>query len=348
MQILRPKVDRERNISPSALYHLDPLQQDRPADFKAYLDGTLEVKESDSMMYGTAAHAYMFERHRVVSIGNVKYPPEAIEGVIEALLNKLDMDFDPESLASPEAVKFIADYIGSKGVKYGNYKPENLGKHIIETYDDFYKFQKKHRGTNAILVNEQELSIVADASAFLLTHPRFADVLNEEPGTKVERELYLKASILNIADIYGKPAAVKLDVVKVNYNTKVIRVVDLKLTSMTMREFFLTFKLKRKHIQFGFYALEPIQNAIKEAFGIDKNDNEWKFSYSVAVYSRTQKTGGFAEFSSTEIDQFKLAVNRLLFLAEDVTKSGDFGKSQAISKAEPWFDEIVASYLSYD
>lgn len=348
MQILRPKVDRERNISPSALYHLDPLQQDRPGDFKAYLDGTLEVKETDSMMYGTAAHAYMFERHRVVSIGNVKYPPEALEGVIEALLNKLDMDFDPESLASPEAVEFIANYITSKGIKYGNYKPENLGKHLIETYDDFYKFQKKHRGTDAILVNEQELSIVADASAFLLTNPRFADMLNEEPNTVVKRELYLKASLLDIADIYGKPAAVKLDVVKANFITKVIRVADLKLTSLNLREFFLTFKQKRKHIQFGFYALEVIQEAIKAAFGIDENDKDWKFRYSVVVYSRTQKTGAFAEFSSDEIERAKIAVAKLLFLAEDITKSGDFGKSGAVLNSEPWFDEIVSRYLSYD
>jgi hypothetical protein len=346
MEILRKKVERERNLSPSALYHLDPLKGDSPANFKAYLDGTLDTRETDSMMYGTATHAYMLERDRVVSVGNIKYPSGAIEEVIEALLLARDMDLDPESLASPEASEFITTYVAEKGIKFGNYKPENLVKHIIEVYDDFYKFQRKYRGTNAVLVNDQELSIVSDAAAFLKSNKTYQELSEQaEEDDVVMHEVYLKTPLACV-NYLNKSAAVKLDLVKYSPSKKTIYVTDLKLTSQSIREFVLKFQENRRDIQFGFYNLPEIRQALKELLGIDTSEVV-EFVFSVAMYSRTQRQGIILNFSGADLADFSMKALDLIKLAEMHAKDNQWLTPASAATDLHRFHSAQLFYLAY-
>jgi hypothetical protein len=310
MEVIKKSLEvRERNLSPSVLYYLDPRRQDDPAKFKAILDGTHVITPTESMMYGTAVHAYMLERHRVVNVNDVQYPTDALKEFIDSIVRHqctgLEFDESPaESLTQLELE--ISEGIKTKGIKYGNYKPENLVGFIIKTYDDYYKMQVKYWGQDVILVNTKEQSLVSDAAAWLESDSKFKKIFY---GEQSWTEQYIK-----VEAEYMRPLAGIIDRAVYNAETKTLYVTDLKLSSLSPKDFIERFDADQKGVQFGFYTIPNFQQGLLDKLGLPADT---KVEHWIAYYSRSRKVGSIFKLSDSYLSAQRFRAIELLRLADE-------------------------------
>jgi hypothetical protein len=310
MEVTKKSLEvREKNLSPSILYYLDPLRQDDPATFKSILDGTKIINPTESMMYGTAVHAYMLERHLVVNVNDVQYPAEALKEFIDSIVRYqcTGLLFDEsraESLADLE--KLILEQISSKGIKYGNYKSETLTAFIIKTYDDYYKMQVKYWGQDVILVNTKEQSLVSDAAAWLESDSRFKKIFY---GEQTWTEEYVK-----VEAGYMRPLTGVIDRAVYRPEEKTLYITDLKLSSLAPKDFLGGFAKDQKGVQFGFYTIPAFQKALLEKFNLPADT---KVQHWIAYYSRTRHVGCVFHLTDSFLHEQRARAITLLNLANE-------------------------------
>lgn len=315
MEVIRKSIEgREKNLSPSLLYYIDPEREDDPATFKGLLDGLKTVTTTESMMFGTAVHAYMLERDTVVNIGDTTYPAESLKEFIDGIIrDQFNQGFDDEPAETMVGMEeSITEQIKAKGIKYGNYKPESLAAFITKTYDAYYKMQVQHWGKNVVLINTKEQSLVSAAAAWFESDPTFKRIFY---GTRSWSEQYVKVDtglIRPLAGIIDRAVYIEED--------KTLYVTDLKLSSAAPRKFIGEFD--RKGLQFGFYTIPEFQAALLKKLGLPE-DTEVK--HYIAYYSRSKQVGCVFALNKESLSRWREEVYKLLELVNSHVSENYWG-----------------------
>jgi hypothetical protein len=307
VEVIRKSIEgREKNLSPSLLHYIDPMREDDPATFKALLDGLKTVTPTESMMFGTAVHAYMLERDTVVNVGDTAYPADALKEFIDSIIRaQFNQGFDGEPAETLVGMEeSITEQIKAKGIKYGNYKPDTLAAFITKTYDAYYKMQVQYWGKDVVLINTKEQSLVSAAASWFESDPTFKKIFY---GEQSWTEQYVKVDTGLV-----RPLAGIIDRAVYNEEEKTLYVTDLKLSSLAPKDFIKTFD--RKGLQFGFYTIPEFQAALLAKLGLP---GDTKVKHYIAYYSRSKQIGCVFPLRESALNNWKIEVYKLLDLVAD-------------------------------
>lgn len=285
-------------VSASSLQHIDPEQGGSPKAFIEFLESGSE--ETPSMRTGTLIHLY-HEDPDNFKVAEVLKPSEKLGLIADYVIEKVREGVIYSSNLIQEAIEYVSYYSNRWG------KMEKLIDEVIQSVDAYIQEVVTAKENNQVFLTATQLEPVTEAIAALESHPvaksfilsKDCDISNTKVYTELERYGTFEGAFEDdgLTTNFQVKYKAKIDKLIINFDEKVVNLIDLKTTSKGAYIYHQTnFGKYKTYRQISFYDLVVRDFLIEQGH----NPDEFKFKYFITVVE-TNKTRQCAVYQVSKL-----------------------------------------------
>lgn len=265
-------------VNSSSLKYINPEEGGSPAAFLDFITNNEQEEEKKHFRLGSMVHLWHEDRENFV-VSSIPKPPEKLGQVADKIIDLVKQ-------GNPYDDQTVYSAIETLGYQR-NWKYETRLSKVYEGCDSYIQEVLTTKENNQIFLTESEAEVIKNACEAIEKHPVANELLFpimgfSEAEQHKELEIYFEQIIgLNNVPVLCKG---KLDNITIDFEKKIITLVDLKTTSSSAYHFINSFTNYRYYRQLGFYKLAIMAYLSQKGY----NAEDFKFIFRIVVAETTK------------------------------------------------------------